>query len=302
MNSLAKQIYVSTGAFGNKTLPQVLAFSSENGLNNIELSSGVNYTDDMQPILQKALQTGKNNFLIHNYFPPPKIPFVLNLASDNNEIVDLSLKHCKKAIAMAAELGAPFYSVHSGFCFHAKPQHLGKDQTRLTRIPKKDAEIIFIENLQNLADFAALNGVELLIENNVAASFNLINGKNELLLGVTDDEINRILNKTSRNNLGILLDVGHLKVSANSLGFCPENFIRQLANMIKAIHLSDNNGQQDSHNPIHKKSWFWKPLLNYTSPEITWILETYSIPMQLITEQVELIHAMISNERYMRPS
>jgi sugar phosphate isomerase/epimerase len=302
MSSLAKQIYVSTGTFDNKTLLDILAFASQNDINAIELSSGVNYAEDMQPILLKASHTDKFKFLIHNYFPPPQIPFVLNLASDNNEIVDLSCKHCKKAIKMAAELGAPFYSVHSGFCFHAEPKHLGKDQTQLKRISKKEAENIFIENLQNLADFAALKGVKLLVENNVVSPFNLINGKNELLLGVTADEIKGIMDKTSRDNLGLLLDVGHLKVSANALGFCPEDFIRQVSDRIKAVHLSDNNGQNDSHNKIHTKSWFWKPLFEHISSDIIWILETHSVPMESITEQVALIHTMISNKYNMRPS
>jgi len=76
MSNINKQIYVSTGAFGSKNLPEILTFASENGISTIELSSGVKYTDDMRPILLKALHTEKLKFLIHNYFPPPKIPFV----------------------------------------------------------------------------------------------------------------------------------------------------------------------------------------------------------------------------------
>ena len=56
-------------------------------------------------------------YLVHNYFPPPKEEFVLNLGSTNNEIIRKSISLCKKAIDDAVVLGAPCYSIHAGFYF-----------------------------------------------------------------------------------------------------------------------------------------------------------------------------------------
>ena len=154
--------------------------------------------------------------------------------------------------------------------------------------------------MKNLGDYSASKGVDLIIENNVVTPFNLIDGENELLLGVTSDELLRILNAAALENLGLLLDVGHLKVSANALGFCPESFIQDTSHMIKAVHLSDNDGQRDTHHSVSQESWFWKPLFDYVPHEITWILEAYNLPLELIIEQVSLISTMVNKDCHMR--
>ncbi|MCB2141094.1 sugar phosphate isomerase/epimerase [bacterium] len=292
MNQPGRQIFISTGSFGNQSVADILELCDTAGLRNLELSSGARYQDEMYALLKSALLTAKQNFLIHNYFPPPLEPFVLNLASNNEKILALSHRHCRKAIDLAAELHAPFYSVHSGFCVHAEPEHLGQAITQQDRFPKKMANDIFVDSLKRLSEYSAVKGVDLLIENNVVAPFNLIDGKNELLLGVTADELLGILCSVDRDNVGLLLDVAHLKVSANALEFCPENFIRDLADTIKAVHLSDNNGQKDTNDQVTENSWFWEPLLKYISPEVVWILEAYNLSLTSIKEQVSLIISM----------
>ena len=292
MNNQSKHIFVSTGAFGCKSVVEILELCSKTRLCGVELSSGAIYQDEMYSLLKEASATTKQNFLIHNYFPPSLEPFVLNLASGNDKILDLSRRHCRKAIDMAVELDAPFYSVHSGFCVHAEPEHLGQELAELERFSKKDAGDIFIDSLKSLADYGAVKGVDLLIENNVVAPFNLINGENELLLGVTSDELLGILSAIGRDNVGLLLDVAHLKVSANALEFCPESFIRDLGGTIKAVHLSDNDGYKDTNDQITENSWFWEPLFKYVSTEVVWILEAYNLSLELIGEQVSLISAV----------
>ena len=112
------------------------------------------------------------------------------------------------------------------------------------------AEDIFVESLKVLSQEAAKAGIDLLIENNVLEPFNLVNSKNELLLCVTSDDLLRIIEKTAADNVYILLDVSHLKISANSLRFSSESFIRDVASYVKAVHLSDNNGVRDINKPI----------------------------------------------------
>jgi sugar phosphate isomerase/epimerase len=294
VNHPSENVFVSTGVFGRKTVVEILDLCSEIRGVGVELSSGAIYQDRMYSLLKEANVKTKQKMLIHNYFPPPLEPFVLNLASGNDKILDISRQHCRKAIDMAVELDSPFYSVHAGFCVHAEPEHLGQELSELDRFSKKDAGDIFIDSLKSLADYAAVKGVELLIENNVAAPFNLINGKNELLLGVTSDELLGLLGMIDRNNVSLLLDVAHLKVSANALGFCPESFIRDLASTIKAVHLSDNDGETDTNDQVTENSWFWEPLLRFVSTEVVWILEAYNLSVDVIEEQVLLISAMIS--------
>ena len=282
-------IFLSTGAFGKRSVPEILGLARQNGFQNIELSSGALYQDAMLPEILAA--KSELRFLVHNYFPTPEKPFVLNLASDDPETLELSRRHCRKAIDLCVQVGAPFYSVHTGFCFHARPDDLGQKQTELKRISKAAAEEIFIASVTQLADYAAERGIALAIENNVFAPFNLEQGKNNLLLGVTAEELLDIFENADRKNLGLLLDVAHLKVSAKTLGFDPEEFIRQTAPFITAVHLSDNDGTKDNNQPVRTDSWFWKPLLIHKPFNRYWILEAYNLTPEKIAEQIQVIQS-----------
>ncbi|KKL18955.1 hypothetical protein LCGC14_2470310, partial [marine sediment metagenome] len=52
-----------------------------------------------------------------------------------------------------------------------------------------------------------------------------------------------------------LLDLGHLKVTAQSLNFNAEEFIIQLKEKIVAIHLHENNSLVDNHEKFEKSDW-----------------------------------------------
>ena len=88
------EVYISTGGFN---LPGYQFLEKyKNQKINIELSGGKFHEKNNT----KIIKLRKNNlkYRLHNYFPPPKNPFVLNLASSNNKILNLSLKHICKAI------------------------------------------------------------------------------------------------------------------------------------------------------------------------------------------------------------
>ena len=106
-------IYISTGSIKNKSIQQSIDYLSEkNGIKNIELSGGQHDPD----IFQK-LKSYKNkiNFMLHNYFPPPKVPFTLNLATLNDEIFEQSRNHIVNSIRISSKLEIPYYSFHAGF-------------------------------------------------------------------------------------------------------------------------------------------------------------------------------------------
>ena len=70
----------------------------------------------------------------------------------------------------------------------------------------------------------------------------------------------------------MLLDVAHLKVSANTLGFKKTDMFYKLKRRIYGYHLSENNGKKDSNKPFNKNSWFWKYIpknSEYVSIEVT---------------------------------
>ena len=86
----------------------------------------------------------------------------------------------------------------------------------------------------------------------------------------TPQEIIYVMNRTPKN-VGLLLDLAHLKVSANSLKFNLIAAAKKLKKYANGYHLSDNNGKVDSNKTINKNTWFWPYMnnkLDYYSIEI----------------------------------
>ena len=77
--------------------------------------------------------------------------------------------------------------------------------------------------------------------------------------------------KKCDKNVGLLLDVGHLKVSAKTHGFNLLKAHEKLKPFIEGYHLSDNDGLRDSNREFTKKSWFYNKLkkdVKYISIEV----------------------------------
>ena len=260
-------IYISTGGFSQKTAYEAVLEFIQERISGIELSGGLH-----DPEAKANLQSLQGDLLlqIHNYFPPPEEPFVLNLATLNQEIALISLDHVKRAIRLAAELGQSIYSFHAGFLMDPKLEELGRKIQSRSLFTRKDCLLRFIERVNLIDEYAQSFGVKILIENNVLSAKNLSEFKANPFLMATADECIYVMNQTS-TNVNLLVDVAHLKVSATSLGFDPVDFLQSCNKWIAAYHLSDNDGTRDSNESISRGSWFWPHLrrdLSYYSLEI----------------------------------
>ena len=123
---------------------------------------------------------------------------------------------------------------------------------------RKEALDKFIINVKKLSKIAKKKQVKLLIENNVLTKKNFSRFKSNICLMAEPSECLLVLNELE-DNVGLLLDTGHLKVSARTLGFKLSQ-IRNLKNKVCAYHLSDNNGFTDSNGSYNFNTWFWKYL------------------------------------------
>lgn len=252
--------YISTSAFGAASLPDVFERCAEEGFDGIELSGNVTLENGWREALRATRGSG-TRILLHNYFPPPHEPFVLNLASDQPQTRERSLEHCREALRLSAEVGAPFFSVHAGFAARLKPSDLGRPFASSEPIPLDLALRLFDEAVTELCDLAAELGLRLLVENNVVAAFNLVSGRNDLLLLATPKEMQAFCERVAHPALGLLIDVGHLNVSANVLGFDRTAWVDTLAGWVGAFHLSENDGTRDDNRPFDASAWFL-PLLS----------------------------------------
>src|SRR5438045_4473403 len=185
-------------------------------------------------------------FSVHNYFPPTDDGLVLKLASPSDETRAASSRFIRDALELAGEIGSPFYSVHAGFATdpvgHEDGHFLFGGRGDLDAARKR-----FAESLADLAGAARALEVELLVENNLC-----IDEHRGHLLLVTDQQITEFL---APLGLRLLLDVGHLNVSARTLGFDRERFVDAVEDVVGALHLHDNDGVADRHRPLEEDGW-----------------------------------------------
>jgi sugar phosphate isomerase/epimerase len=203
----------------------------------------------------------------------------------------------RAALELAHELEAPFYSLHAGFAAKLKPELLGKPESQANALTAADinrgrAYEIMVQTVRELADFADSMGLELLIENNVISPLYLEKMPINPLLLTEGGEIVRFFEDVQRPNVGLLLDVAHAKVSATALGFSPEAFVDQVADHVRCLHLSDNDGREDSNQPFAASAWFMSRLRDFAHCEI--VVEAYRLPPQTMLSQRELLERILS--------
>lgn len=280
-------IYASTGGFSHVPAWSTAHTFIENNITNIELSGG-SFCPEQITELKKLASLA--SFQPHNYFPPPLQPFVLNLASLDDQIYDMSFKHLINSIRICSELGSKYFSFHAGFLVDPKPSELGKKIQKRPLQDRHHSLSIFIERLHDLSKIASLHGVHLLLENNVLSSTVFSEFSCNPLLMVDEKETIYIADSLP-SNTSLLIDVAHLKVSATTLQFDRKNFLESLSPFIKAYHLSDNDGLSDSNSPFAEDSWFWpfiKKNLDYYSVEV------YTADLNLLSKQLSLVSELIS--------
>jgi sugar phosphate isomerase/epimerase len=263
------EAYVSSGAFPSRRLGEILGLADAWGLTHVELSSDVAYDADNARLARSA--DPRFRLILHNYFPAPQQPFVLNLAAADPEILERSRAHCRAALELSAELEAPIFAAHAGFMVQPDPQELGRPLAATAAWPREDAYRNFVDNVGELAAFGRRLGVRFLVENNVVSPFNARDGKNPFLLLVEPAEMLRCAADVG-GDFGLLMDVGHLKVSAKTLGFDAAAALHDVAALVAAWHLSDNDGTTDDNRAFDDSAWFL-PYLSDTCP-IT--LEVYN--------------------------
>lgn len=293
MLTMTAPVYISSGVFDAPAFGALIDLCVEHGIYGVELGALCSASADDLRKSAGALRRGPK-LLIHNYFPRPDKEFVLNLAADSDAVRTLSLNHCVKAIDICAELGIPFYSFHAGFAVDAAPGQLGKGLTEAPRFPRKKAYANFIGSLKSLCSYSSGKNVRLLVENNVVTAENLVAGRNELLLGADAGELAGMLADVNSPALGLLADVGHLKVTAKTLGFSREEFLDRLSDKIEAFHLSDNDSISDGHAAFENDAWFLPRLARFHGSAM--ILETQKTRLDAVAAMIGSVREVLGEK------
>lgn len=282
-------IALSSTCFDNTDIKSLCEHASANDIHSVELSANLSFMSDKELVKTLEMYTDRINFYIHNYFPAPRDPFVLNLA--HPATYKRSLEHCFKAIDICSMLGITVYSIHAGMAINPYPKDLGESLSGYSPIDFEESRDLLTDACYQIAGYALRRGVKILVENNVINDGNCPENINMHYHFADPLESEKLLPLFSHPNIGVLLDVGHLKVTAAILNFEPYDFIDLFRKEINAVHLSDNDGKYDQNLPIDEQSWFWSCLpweqLEYVS------LEIKACPPELTKKQIRLIQKQL---------
>lgn len=249
-------VYVSTACLSNKySFSQILDVCSKLGIKNIELGVSKTPNIDLSVLKKYAF-----NYIVHHYFPLAKETFIVNLASQNKQIIRRSIDQMKRSIDFCVDFNISFFSFHAGF--RVDPDiNLKFNFNNIAEY--ENSFKTFKESVEKIVNYAERRDMKVAIENNVLSEYNLIDGQNKLLLMCELWEFERLFDEIRAKNLGVLLDIGHLKVTSNLLKFDTNEFIYKLKDKIFAVHIHENNGIVDEHRCPKKGDWSLDIVNNY---------------------------------------
>jgi len=265
-------IFVSSSCIRAATIGESVKQLADAGFTAIELSGGTQPYAALESDLLGLQKEYGLSYLCHNYFPPPPQPFVINLASLDDQTANLSIQHLKRGIDLSHKLGAKKFGFHAGFLMDIPLNELGQSIARKELFNREEAMDRFAVNLEVLTAYAG--SLRLYVENNVVSSVNLRNYGGVNPLFVTDADGYGELQK--RSGCRLLLDVAHLKVSCVSLGLDFSAQLDQLISVTDYIHVSDNDGLTDSNGKLVHGSDLYSSLGRHSLNGKTFTLEVYS--------------------------
>jgi len=281
-------IYISTSCVKHSKIKDSVEELASNGFKNIELSGGTEYYENFEIDLIELKSKYNLNYRCHNYFPPPKKHFVLNLASLNDETFRMSLEHLKRVVALSNRLGADKFAFHAGFFIDIKISEIGKKLSRDNLFNEKRAIKRFCSAYEIVKKQA--KNVSLFIENNVFSKTNAETYDSENPFMMTN--FNEYKSLKEKIDFNLLLDVAHLKVSAKTLGLDWESEFENMMEVSSYIHISDNDSFHDLNNQLTRDSSLISMLSQVSTSNKDFTLEIYD-DMNTIKKSHEILSGVV---------
>lgn len=266
----SSRIFVSTSCVKNLNIFNSINLLASNGFKNIELSGGTDYYPGLQEDLRDLKVKYGLTYKIHNYFPPPKVHSVINLASNSQAIIESTLEIIYSALQIVDQGIAEEYSFHAGFLFEMDLSDLGTARNLKQNIISRNIGYSNFKH-QVIEHFIEAGRVPI-IENNVISKTNYSRFGNNPFLFTCSKEIIKAKEDFEFN---LLLDLAHLKVSSSTLGY---DFIKEAEALLphtRYIHVSENDSRNDLNLPLKKESEILDMLKKFAIKGCDYTLETY---------------------------
>ncbi|MFB6347255.1 MAG: sugar phosphate isomerase/epimerase family protein [bacterium] len=285
------RIYLSTAFSRRKSVRAILEQVAEHlDCRRVELSGGTDREKNLDGTLRDFKKRHGFEFLIHNYFPPPKNDFVLNVTSPDRENRRRSLEFARRSIDLAETIGADFYTLHAGYrALYRVPTDGGYfSLADDSEISVSEARENFKTSMIELLQYADTKNISIGFENLFPVDGHPV----PLICTLADIEWGlEVLSEFS--NSGFLLDLGHLKVASNQLGFDPETVLEalepQAANQLLEVHVSANNGKTDQHNALSENDWVLSALRQFDFTGVPVTLEARGLNLETARSNLNLL-------------
>ncbi|WP_457556278.1 sugar phosphate isomerase/epimerase family protein [Candidatus Pyrohabitans sp.] len=205
----------SSLAFFRRRSEEIIEIVGEAGFSVWEVILEGHHLRDDYSVWREMLDSYSMELNVHAPFAD------LNIASMNRRIREESMLQIKDAIEAGYSLEAELVTVHSG---RLSPYSMW--------FPDRAKELNLLA-IEELAEWAQEHGLLLCVEN--------MPGYEGALLSRLE-ELSELLEKFSRDELGITLDVGHAATCGDAVAY-----VEELNHRIANLHLHDNRGKDDEH-------------------------------------------------------
>jgi len=247
------------------------------GVRRIELGS----THCYEGGLGEALEKRPAEYLVHNYCPAPREPFVVNIASLDAAVRARSLAHIVESLEFCARIGARLYTFHPGFLSDPEgpSQSTSNHDFRFRSVEGRDYERAwahFVEGCRSIAVEARARGVRVAVETQGAVA------RREELLLQRPGEMRRLFAEVADAGVEINLNLAHLALAANAFGFERAELVDVAARRLAAVEVSHNEGVHDEHRPLVDGAWYWSVIRAAELRAVPIILETRDTPLATI--------------------
>jgi sugar phosphate isomerase/epimerase len=297
---MTARAFLSSACVKGNDVAGVVRDLAAGGVRHIELSGGNSVPPDLVSALKALADEFGLQYLVHNYFPPPERPFVLNIANADPVERKRSVAFAKGSIDQAKALGVTFYTIHAGYRTALAPGV--KDDYFVKTDEKRPADYEqtlewFADSVDTLADYAEERGmkfgVENLFPNSKEDNFSILCQAHEW-----DWFFKRF---AGRKNIGVLVDFAHANVTTHHLGGDRELLIRHFfdryLDKILEVHLSDNDGRYDAHWHPKKDSWMLSLLKTLPLEGIPVTLESRGNSVREAIDAFRIVEGCLYAER-----
>lgn len=215
-----------------KDILRVLEIYKKLGIKDIELGAAHDHLPDLKPVVRYQKENDAN-FIIHTMFPPPKEPFMFNLAYP--KMIKRSMAQARKAIEACRILNSDHFSFHAG-C----RTMFSRDAKVLSNpISFEEAMDNVIRNVQIISDEASEYGIKTAVET--------LYPHNPYLMMYTVEEFKTLLKEIPSKNLGVLIDIPHCRISELLGKMDIKELLKTVDGRVYEVHVHkfEKNGNMD---------------------------------------------------------